>query len=133
MARIREAARRLVAGESPAALRPLRERFFAALADDFNTPAALAAMWDWIREANRSGAGEVGDGDLREMLGVLGLENLLERRAARLRRSSTLASARQRARADGDYAQADQLRAQIEAGGWSVRDTPDGFELAPLP
>ena len=59
-------------------LRPLRERFFAALEEDFNTPAALAAMWDWVRQANRSGAGEVGDGDLREMLGVLGLENLFE-------------------------------------------------------
>ena len=57
VARIREAAHRLAPGESPAALRPLRERFFAALEDDFNTPAALAAMWDWIRQANRSGAG----------------------------------------------------------------------------
>ena len=41
-------------------------------ANDFNTPAALAAMDGWIREANRRGEG-VGDEDLREMLGVLGL------------------------------------------------------------
>ena len=77
-------------------------------------------------------SGEVGDGDLREMLGVLGLENLFEVAGAPAE-IVELASSRQRARADGEYAQADQLRAQIEAGGWSVRDTPDGFDLAPLP
>jgi cysteinyl-tRNA synthetase len=131
-ARIREAAHRLVAGESPAALRPLRDRFFAALEEDFNSPAALAAMWDWIRQANRGGVGEVGDGDLREMLGVLGLENLFEVAGAPAE-VVALAAARQRARGSGDYAQADELRARIEAAGWSVRDTPGGFELAPLP
>ena len=131
VARIREAAHRLVAGESPAALRPLRDRFFAALEEDFNTPAALAAMWDWIRRANRSGVGEVGDGDLREMLIVLGLENLFELASAPAELVE-LAAARQRARESGDYAQADELRARIEAAGWSVRDTPGGFDLGPL-
>jgi len=43
-----------------------------------------------------------------------------------------LAAARQRARESGDYAQADELRARIEAAGWSVRDTPGGFDLGPL-
>jgi cysteinyl-tRNA synthetase len=36
--RIREAGRRLAPGPSPEELAPLKERFFAALADDFNTP-----------------------------------------------------------------------------------------------
>ena len=31
--------------------------FFDALANDFNTPRALAAVFDWVREANRSAAG----------------------------------------------------------------------------
>jgi cysteinyl-tRNA synthetase len=132
VARIREAGRRLVAAPSPADLRPLHDRFFAALADDFNTPEALAAMWEWIREANRRGAG-VGDGDLREMLSVLGLENLLEASAAAPDAVAALAAERRAARAGGDYARADELRAQIESLGWSVRDTPDGgFELTAL-
>ena len=75
--RIREAGRRLVPGESPEALAPHRDAFFDALADDFNTPRALAALAEWLREANRSEA-PVGDAHLREMLGVLGLENLLD-------------------------------------------------------
>ncbi len=130
VARIREVARRVEPGESPAQLRPLRDRFFGALADDFNTPTALAAMWEWIREANRS-AEVIGDGDLREMLGVLALENLLEVSGAPAHLVE-LAEERLRARAEGDYASADELRSQIESAGWSVRDTPGGFELAEL-
>src|SRR5581483_1735546 len=75
--RIREAARRLTPGPSPEWSTALRERFFDALADDFKTPQALAAVFDWVREANRAPAG-TGDADLREMLSVLGLENLLD-------------------------------------------------------
>src|SRR5438270_116135 len=67
VARIREAGRRLVAGPSPEWSAPLKERFLAALAEDFNTPGALAAVFDWVRQANRAEEG-VGDADLREML-----------------------------------------------------------------
>src|SRR5207302_7471945 len=51
--RVREAARGLVAGPSPDWSGPLRDEFFDALAADFNTPAALAAVFKWVREANR--------------------------------------------------------------------------------
>jgi cysteinyl-tRNA synthetase len=47
--RIRDAGRRLVPGPSPAELGAHREAFFAALADDFNTARALAALYDWVR------------------------------------------------------------------------------------
>ncbi|MGA3363059.1 MAG: DALR domain-containing protein, partial [Solirubrobacteraceae bacterium] len=111
--------------------RELRERFFAALADDFNTPTALAAMWEWIRVANRS-PGAIGDGDLREMLGVLALANLLEDAGGAPSEVVALADERLRVRADGDFERADELRAQIAAAGWSVRDTADGFDLTQL-
>ncbi|HLW96092.1 MAG TPA: cysteine--tRNA ligase [Solirubrobacteraceae bacterium] len=129
--RIREVARRCVNGPSPAVLRPLRDRFFEALAEDFNTPAGLAAMWEWIRAANRHDD-EVGDADLREMLAVLALENLFAQADAPAE-VVALAAARQEARAARDFARADELRGRIEALGWSVRDTADGFELTPLP
>ncbi|MDX6359436.1 MAG: cysteinyl-tRNA synthetase, partial [Nocardioidaceae bacterium] len=61
--RVREAARRLTQGPTPPELAVLKDRFFAALADDFNTPAALAAVFDWVKEANRRKAG-TGDADL---------------------------------------------------------------------
>jgi len=133
VARVREAARRLAPGSSPARLEPLRARFFAALAQDFNTPAALAAAFDWVREANRSPAG-AGDADLREMLSVLGLENLLEESAGATEPEAAareLLSRREAARAVRDFAAADRLREELAALGWEVRDAPGGAELRP--
>jgi cysteinyl-tRNA synthetase len=129
--RIRELAKRLGDGESPADMAALKERFFAALADDFNTPEAMAAVWDWVREANRRGEG-VGGGDLAEMLGVLGLERLLEPEAVEAPPEALeLAAARQAARERRDFAEADRLRDELRALGWLVRDTSAGFELEP--
>jgi cysteinyl-tRNA synthetase len=131
VARIREAGRRLVDGDSPADLAPLRERFFAALADDFNTPGAVAAMFDWVAEANKRDG--VGDADLREMLGVLGLENLLEASTEEAPPEVVaLVEARTAAREARDWAEADRLRDEARSHGWEIRDGPDGPELLPL-
>jgi len=131
VARLREVARKLLDEPSPVELTPLRERFFERLADDFNTPRALAEMWEWVREANRRD-GAVGGADLREMLGVLGLANLLDVSSATAPTAVLeLARARQAAREAGDFGLADKLRAQIEAAGWRIRDVGAGFELLP--
>jgi len=127
--RIRAAARRLVPGDSPPELAVHRDAFFDALADDFNTPRALAALADWIREANK-GTG-VGDAHLREMLGVLGLENVLERGEGPPAEVAALAEQRAEARARRDFAEADRLRDELLAQGWVVRDGPAGPELVP--
>jgi cysteinyl-tRNA synthetase len=130
--RFSEAARRLLPGPSPEWSKPFHERFFDALADDFNTPAALGAAFEWVREANRAPAGS-GDADLREMLSVLGLDNLLDAPQVQApAKVAELRDARERARAARDYAEADRLRAEIRAHGWEVRDGPDGPELAQL-
>ena len=130
--RFTEVGRRLVSGPSPEEWAEHRERFFAALADDFNTPAALAAADAWVREANRAG-GAPGDADLREMLGVLGLENLLDAAAGGPDpRAEELLRARERARAERDYAAADRLRDELTALGWQVRDSADGPSLVPI-
>jgi cysteinyl-tRNA synthetase len=130
--RVREAARRLHEGPSPDDLAPLRDRFFDALAEDFNTAAALAALFDWVREANKRD--DVGDAHLREMLRVLGLENLLEAEDAPEPGAEALELARRRedARAQRDFAEADRLRDELRAGGWEVRDSPGGPELIPV-
>jgi cysteinyl-tRNA synthetase len=128
--RIREAARRLTDGPSPDALRPHRDAFFEALRNDFNTPEALAALFNWVREANRSEA-PVGDADLREMLTVLGLESLLEAQEGAPPEAVELARRRDAARGERDWAEADRLRDELRALGWEVRDGPEGAELVP--
>jgi cysteinyl-tRNA synthetase len=121
----------LVSGASPPWSAPLRERFFDALAEDFNTPRALAVAFEWVREANRSSE-PVGDADLREMLDVFALAGLLDASASAPPSVLALADQRERARAERDFALADQLRDQIRAAGWEVRDGPGGPELVPL-
>jgi cysteinyl-tRNA synthetase len=132
--RVREAARGLVPdADSPPWSAALRERFFSALADDFNTPAALAAAFEWIREANRAEPGAVGSADLAEMLDVLGLGNLLVAEAVEAPpRVRELLESREAARAARDFAEADRLRDEIRSLGWEVRDGAGGAELLPL-
>jgi cysteinyl-tRNA synthetase len=95
------------------------ERFAAALDDDFNTPGALAVMHEWR------------DHDLlRRALDIFGLASLAESEKAPAE-VVELAQRRQAVRADGDFDEADRLRAQIDAAGWEVRDVADGFRLVP--
>jgi cysteinyl-tRNA synthetase len=133
VARIREAGRRLSAGPSPRDLERLRDAFFDALARDFGTPEALAVLNEWIREATSPvHGGAPGDSHLREMLGVLGLESLLDAAERAPEPVRELADLRERARGERDFAAADRLREEIAALGWEVRDGPGGFELLPL-
>jgi cysteinyl-tRNA synthetase len=133
--RVREALRRLEpAAASPADMREHVQAFFAALRNDFNTPAALAAMEAWIREANRRGEG-VGEADLREMLGVLGLGGLTpllsEDPSSGDPQALALLAERERARSERDFQSADRVREQLRELGWEVRDGPEGPELIP--
>ncbi len=131
--RIRELCRRLEPSEpEPASFDGYAERFYAALADDFNTPAARAALFDWVAEANRllDGGEELGGSGLRELLWTLGLEGLAEPEPDRADpEAQRLLAAREGARAVRDYATADARRDELAALGWEVRDTPQGPRL----
>jgi cysteinyl-tRNA synthetase len=126
--RIREAGRRVREGESPAELAVHRDAFFDALAEDFNTARALPALYEWIGAANKLPEG-TGDSHLREMLGVLGLESLLEAEEGPPAAAVELADRRSAARAAKDWAAADRLRDELRDLGWEVRDGPQGPEL----
>jgi cysteinyl-tRNA synthetase len=132
--RIRDALRRLEPGlASPPEMAHLKEAFFASLASDFNTPAALASLFEWVREANRRGQG-VGDADLREMLAIVGLDQLTALDSARDLsaidpEAVELLSQRERARAERDFQTADRMRDELRERGWEIRDGPHGPEL----
>ncbi len=131
LARIRDAGRRLAPGESPGWSAPIKDRFFVALANDFNTPKALAEVAAWVTEAFKQPAGSVGDADLREMLGVFALDTVLDADAPPPEQAVELMQAREAARAEREYATADRFRDELRELGWEVRDGPDGPELIP--
>jgi cysteinyl-tRNA synthetase len=134
--RIRDALRRLVAGaDSPPDMAGYREAFSDALADDFNTPKALASLFEWVREANRRGEG-VGDRDLREMLEIMGLGDLTALEtvgdvAGIDPEAVELLARRENARSERDFEAADRLRDELRARGWEIRDGAGGSELIP--
>jgi cysteinyl-tRNA synthetase len=129
--RIRDAARRVAEGDATAEMTAQRDAFFEALADDFNTPRALAALYEWIGLANRLDA-PGGRAELAEMLGVLGLESLLEAEQAPPE-AVALAERRDVARREKDWPEADRLRGELRELGWEVRDGPQGPELVEAP
>ena len=93
--------------------------FEAALEDDFNTPEALAVLHGW-RDHEL----------LRRAFGIFGLESIAEQEEAPAELVA-LAEQRVAAREAKDFAEADRLRGEIEAAGWSVRDVDGGFQLVP--
>ena len=108
---------------------PLIERFIAACEDDLNTPLGLAIAQELIREVNiRLDAGEAIRGDVRSgfetIFGIFGLK--IEAVASVPEDILALAQAREAARINKDFAEADRLRDEVSARGYGIEDTPDG-------
>jgi cysteinyl-tRNA synthetase len=130
--RIRNYVRSVGAHEEPSAddgfAAERLERFLAALADDFNTPRAMAELFELVAEGNRrpvAGAHEA----LAEMLPLVGLEALLAADEAADPEAEALLSEREAARASRDFTRADEIRDELAARGWEVRDTAEGARL----
>ncbi|HEY1285471.1 MAG TPA: cysteine--tRNA ligase [Solirubrobacterales bacterium] len=104
--------------------------FRDALADDFNTPRAMAEAFELIAEANRRelpGAAAA----LRELLELVGLETLASGEEGAGEEAEALLAQREAARAAKDFARADEIRDELAALGWEVRDSSDGARLVP--
>ena len=135
MERLREAAL-APTGSGPAAeldLEGVRRRFVEAMEDDLNTPRALGALFDLVRELNRerSAGRDVFEGQalLRELLGVLGftLEPPPSRRAEDAAPFiDLLVRVRAELRAARQFALADRIRDELAALGIELQDTPSG-------
>ena len=102
--------------------------------DDFNTAGAIGVIFDYVRDVNGifSEGGNKEDAQtalcfLEELLDVLGLLKKSEDIPAEI---TELADKRIEARKNKNYALADQLRDEITARGFVVKDTPDGYKIS---
>ena len=110
----------------------VREKFDTAMDDDLNTPDALAALFDFVRQINTlapaasKGALEEAAKAFDELTGVLGLLYNRKKEDEVPAEVTALVEQRAAAKKAKDWATADALRAQITALGWVVEDTPQG-------
>lgn len=112
-----------------------KTRFTEAMDDDLNTPEALAAAYDLIRDLNScidTGTLEEGEaGAVRDVFeyfnAVLGVFEPAELEVPDT--VQELVEARQAARQSGEFAKSDALRDEIAAAGYSVEDTSQGQRL----
>lgn len=120
---------------------PVIERAYSAfscsLADDLNVSAALAALFELVREVNGlSDEGKIGKQEaekvisllkrFNEVLGVLSFEKAVEQIPQEL--EEALAK-RIEARQQKNWALADNLRDFISSRGYVIEDTPQGARL----
>ena len=110
--------------------------FYAAIADDLNTPQALARVWELIKDPTVTPA--VKRVSLAEADKILGLGLGEQGPVARVSVISVgdlpdevqrLVMAREQARRNKDYKKSDELRAQILKAGYETKDTAEGQKI----
>jgi cysteinyl-tRNA synthetase len=118
------------------------ERFRGAMDDDFNTPEALAVLFELVRAINRAreqegDAARVLAGTLKRLAGQLGIlqsdpETYLRGRHGDSQQGpsdeevNALIAQREQARAERNWGEADRLRDQLSGLGIELEDSADG-------
>jgi cysteinyl-tRNA synthetase len=123
-----------------------KDAFLAAMDDDLNTADALAAIFDLTRALNTAAANNpsrefAANGleklrELTDILGILrgkdfeetGLSNDEDEDNAELAEINAFIEARQTARKNKDFAEADRIRGELNSRGIVLEDTPQGVK-----
>ena len=115
-----------------------RKTFSDALADDIDTPKAIATLWNLLKDTGVSKPDKKAtllDFDKVLGLGLSTAQEFLEGNKKEIANSDippeveNLLTERERARLAKDFKKADELRDKIKAAGFEISDTPDGAKL----
>lgn len=130
------------AANSSVSFEEIKEKAFAAMNDDFNSPIAIAHLFDGVRMINSLADGKetVTAEDLEKLtlfynafvFDILGLKN--EKESAGNDESklddvmNLLLTLRVEAKANKDWSTADKIRDELAKLGFEIKDLKDGFE-----
>ncbi len=110
---------------------PYAARFRVAMDDDFNTPGALAVLFEMATEVNRSRSPALAR-DMRALAGALGFLQQAPRDFLQGGNGLDEATIQERiearaaAKKSKDFAAADRIRQELLAQGVQLKDGPDG-------
>jgi cysteinyl-tRNA synthetase len=130
------------AAKSSVNVSDLSKRAFEALNDDFNSPIAIAVLFDWVRNINSATEGKVEltaedieklTSDFRHIIfDILGLTDEQEdsggQAALTGKLIEMLLNMRLDAKTKKDFATSDTIRNQLTEMGVTVKDRKDGFD-----
>lgn len=115
---------------------PWKERFFQTMNDDFNTPQALAVMFDLATKINIAKTENIADANdlahtllfFGEILGILtkDVELFFKGDNSESETIDLLVAERIQARAQKDWAKADMIRKQLTEMGIAIEDSDKG-------
>ena len=112
-----------------------RERFQTAMDDDLNTADAMGVLFDLVRTINTALEGkptralaEACRAMFQELIDVMGLLYARKKADNLDEKVEAMIAARQQARKEKNFAEADRIRDELKAMGIELMDTPQGVK-----
>jgi cysteinyl-tRNA synthetase len=123
---------RQLSAEGSPEVASINDKFIQAMDDDFNTPEALACIFELVTLINKhiddSAFIKSGRDLLERLLGILGIsfQVRIGQKAIADEEVEIKIKERETARRKKDFALSDRIRGELEAGGVILEDTKDG-------
>jgi len=105
------------------------KKFIDAISDDLDMPKALAVLWEMIKDTQHTPEEKKASLLRFDTVLALGLANIKKDTVKISTQVSQLLEQRNKARAEKNWKESDVLRAQIEALGYTIKDTASGTEI----
>lgn len=102
------------------------EKCRESINDDLNTAQVIAQVWEYVKSGDTN---ENKKATLDELDTILGLQLSTQKKEVIPEDVTALAEARLLARINKNWKESDRLRAEIEAKGFSVKDTGDSYKI----
>ena len=104
-----------------------RKEFVKHMDDDFDTPKAIAAIFDFIKEVNKKGGGKK---SYEIMLEFDSIFNVLETKEDKIPEEiKKLVDDREKARVEKDFKKGDAIREEIKKKGYILEDSEEGTAI----